>query len=604
MSRGFEVGGCGYTPDRRNRREKKSLSPNVIKGAAGIAVLALTLVYGERVCSVYMNSRDTLKGPVADLLKEKGPEKDHPESFKPGELIPEDERSGQNILIAAHPDGKFSSAESGYKTYFNDYLKSFLDALPKGTNVHIVIADDNKDLCLNIAKEIFPHLNFSILEMPYSGRGLEFIQDNVFASGTTDAQGKFSIAKSHADKEEFERDTDCRWESAWWQGMSTNEKAEYALRMFVDDFLGKRHPDKFSTTDVNLRFDGGDMYVTRLPDGKTALIIGGKTIADNLVLLKDECPPYQFVGTISRTNARYHLAGIKRQFKDRFGVDEVIVLDEDQIMYGSSEENGHSKNPDSVMHPLFFHTDMVVKTATSPTGEHIAFCTDYDPEKLPELAKTLCDMGGCYGPNGKDIPLETTTDRLQEMLEYLERVQAQFRDLGYKVVKLPCGSSAVLNYTNSVMFTDENGVKVVIVPQYGIPEDAVAVEEYKKAGFKVLAASYADFVKDTNAMSDHNNLLHKMDLRENADAGMNANGSWHCRSVVLGSSLPTPKKAEPQKEQKERKQPIKELKAWKKQHVAPNQHAPHKQQAQKNPNSGNKKKHIPKYSRQNYSPRD
>jgi|GEM_PF-3501637 len=590
-----------YTPPEDRRfKKRKEMSPRKLGlgVAAAAVVVTLAALYGDKVWdSIYQGkSRDTLNGHVADLLNS---EKESPENFPHDTLIPEDERSGENIMIAAHPSNQLSSPESGYREYFDMTLKPFLNALLRGTNVYIVITDENKDACLAVAKEMFPHLNFIILEMPYAGRGIEFIQDNVFATGATDKDGKFKIAKSFMDREVFRRDTDCFWEP-WFAAMSKNESAEHAARMFTDDFLEEFYPERFSATDVDLRFDGGDLHVTRLPNGKTALVIGPKTIADNIILDKNICPPYKAVLALPKEDAVVRMNDIKESFKKRFGVDEVIILGDDHILRVNPDNSG---KPDPIVPPLFFHTDMVVKTATNSSGEHIAFCTDYDPANFVKIMKDICDAAGCYNPDGSDAPIAPMAERMRDsVMFYLQSVQWQFSSLGYEVVKLPCGVSATLNYTNSVMFTGKGGEKFVIVPRYGIPQDLEAVAAYTKAGFKVLIADYSGFVDSVNEDVDWNNWWEKRSFftEPDPDAGMNDNGSWHCRSVVLGSTAPT-KKMAPLKGDKypEMKKP----KGWKSPHMSPNKHDS-RQQAERGPNLRHKKRHIPPYQRQIYSPPD
>jgi len=241
-----------YTPENRRHRKSPGKSPVklALGTAAGLAVLTIASLYGEKIHEAVFQtkSRATLNGPIADHLEETD---DCVESFEYGSLIPEDERSGENIMIAAHPNSKlFISAESTYEKYFESIMSPFLKALPEGTNVQIIITDDYKDECFNVASRMFPHLKFSILQLPYAGKGLEFIQDNVFASGRTDTQGRFQIARSSVDKEAFQRDTDCFWEP-WFASMSKSEAAEYGVRLFADDFLAKKYPDQFVATNAH-----------------------------------------------------------------------------------------------------------------------------------------------------------------------------------------------------------------------------------------------------------------------------------------------------------------------------------------------------------------
>jgi len=587
------------TPQYVDHRRQNSAPNRVTLGVVAVAAV-LAAGYAHKVWdAVYGKSNESLNGPIADFLKE---DPGKVESFDSGVLIPEDERPGENILISIPKLGQLHhlTVSGIYRSYLEETMKPFLDSLPAGTNVHIAISDADKDECMEVAKELFPNLNFSIYELPYGGGGIEFIQDNVFATGSTDEKGRFEIAKSGKDREAFEKDTTPARFEPWWATMSTNERAEYATRMFADDFLAKSYPDKFTATNLDLRFEGGDLHITRLPSGKTALVIGRKTIADNVTINKKTGHPYQESAVISSNEAVSQLSDIKEDFKQRFGVDEVIVLAEDSILRFNRTEDGR---PAPLMNALFFHTDMALKTATNPDGEHIAFCTDYDPAKLPALTESICDATGCYDDDGQKMPIEKLVPKLQPTIDYLKDIQDQFQALGYKVVKLPCGTNAVLNYTNSVMFTGKSGEKFVIVPQYGIPEDKEAVMAYMNAGFKVLTANYSEVIAGIKSAAEYNNVIAGIVDGKEADAGVNDTGSWHCRTVVLGGTLPTPKKVEPPIIQKEKKQPIKQPKSWKQQHVAPNQHPSHRQQAQKNPQLGKKKRHIPPYQKHVY-PRD
>jgi len=163
------------------------------------------------------------------------------------------------------------------------------------------------------------------------------------------------------------------------------------------------------------------------------------------------------------------------------GVNDVIFIDEPnirrQINLGARISHEWLKSYD------FFHSDMIVKTATASDGRGIAFCSDQ----------------AVKGPDSG----------------YLWRIQEQFVGLGYDVKLLGCGPCAAMNYTNSVMFKPTRHSKtVVMLPQYGAPGDEEAAKVYESCGFEVRKV-------DMSAIS-------RLPIEDRMTTG-----SLHCRAVVM-----------------------------------------------------------------------
>ena len=422
---------------------------------------------------------------------------DELESFAYGEIIPEDERTGKNIMIGINPESKFVSARD-LPDSISEVYGSLLESLAEGTTVRIVIPEgieqDPEDI-----REEYPHLNISFYEVPFSREGNDFMQDVVFASGSKDEQGRFLIGTSRLDvaltdsvirKYQY----DVRGRAVIDTHLILDEPLRTTTTKGVgaigDDILAKKYPDIFSKKMVLPPVAGGDLAITRLPNGKLGALVG----RHNLMRLFDGLSR-NAAGSVSPNYFNNILEDSKRKYAKALGVDEVIIPGQEHMKtyladYGMIDLKKmlmECLSGDTPKNFPFFHIDMAVKTATTPDGENVAFCTDIESRKneYPSNAKT-----------------------------YLDDIRSQFGDLGFKIVNLPCGPHAPMNYTNCLMFTNEEGEKIVMLPQYGIDEDKEAENIYRSQGFKVVPVDMTDSM-DTSAKT----------------AGRE--GSLHCRTVVL-----------------------------------------------------------------------
>jgi hypothetical protein len=173
---------------------------------------------------------------------------------------------------------------------------------------------------------------------------------------------------------------------------------------------------------------------------------------------------------------------VKALYRDSFGV-EVIILDEPYITR-EVKRNGYVKHS-GLRSYGFFHADMLVKTATNPDGKALAFCSS---------------NAGCSSESGDCC--------------YLPRIQEQFAGLGYQVVPIETGQYPVTNYANSLMFRPAPGRRIVLLPQYGITQDAAAERAYLSHGFEVRKVDQS--------------YIKRLPLEQKALLG-----GPHCKAVVL-----------------------------------------------------------------------
>lgn len=267
------------------------------------------------------------------------------------------------------------------------------------------------------------------------------------------------------------------------------EELDAGVGLFGDEFLSNDNPDKFATKYVPLKTVGGDMHITRLPNGGTGLIVGKNTLSEMVNILKMEAnnnrvmteeewrdfdlmEPQEFADLMKK---------IRELYMEHFAVDEVIFVDEPYIRNHIRRKN---KIQSSAMRGYaFFHSDMLVKTATDKDGRPVAFCTS-------------CESGS------------------EKENDYARRVGNQFAKLGYEVYSLPCGRVPAMNYSNAIMFKNAKGGKVVMLPQYGIPEDEEAEMVYARRGFEVRKIDMS--------------YIGRMPLENQA-----LTGSVHCKFVVM-----------------------------------------------------------------------
>ena len=226
---------------------------------------------------------------------------------------------------------------------------------------------------------------------------------------------------------------------------------------------------------------------TRLPDGRMGLIVGKMNLAYSVMARLDMDSDEEYMKG-DRFGAE--MDRVKADYRDYFGVDEVIIIDEDRLQ---RQRDGYVNLREMIKGSEFFHNDMMIKTATNPAGERVAYITNID--------------------NWPEDPLDRYTGG-ETPRKYLARVRAQFEELGYKIVEMPCTNYAALNYANTIMFDHPEEGKTVVVPQYGEPTDAEAVAIYEREGFKVRKVDMS-FVQE---------------LTEEQRRTM---GSVHCRFAVL-----------------------------------------------------------------------
>ncbi|MFA7685807.1 MAG: hypothetical protein WCX95_03330 [Candidatus Gracilibacteria bacterium] len=526
----------------------------------GVGALVVSLCVGfgkDAYDTVYGNG---LKATQA--LEEVLNDPEQLDQVKESEIIPEDERSGQNLLISAHPMRRILK-ERGYETFFETTFKTMFDLLPDDTNIHLIVPEDSSELALEVARKMFPRLNFATYDMPPAYPGIEYAQDTFFATGGFDEQGRSILATSSCDKELIAQ-TSLKEDKAPLKMADLlpfsqrNRRAISGVILLGDELLAKRYPHKFTKRDVPVRLEGGDMHISRMPDGKIALIVGLKNLAET-VATGVNTTKGTAIGrgnTIDITTVLSFKEEVRDLYKKSFsGVDEVIFLGEDFLPLMEDEqlrlrEITQSKYPEmrdnllyrdlidrkSLISPhnsLFFHLDMMLKTVTTPSGEHVAICTEFNEEQaLTYFKRTTAQL------EDDQYDIEHT-DKIKASifreLRFLEVVQRQFAELGYKIVKIPCGPVPTMNYTNSVVFKGKGDEKIAIVPQYGIPEDAQALEVYRDLGFTVLAPSYKDFIDETidDTTSAVSQVLRDAGARENSH-GLEGIGSYHCKTVILG----------------------------------------------------------------------
>lgn len=556
---------------RANRRRQRQENPGWIREkltpgrlGMGITIAAMCAVFGGKVYdSLYGNGQKAL-AELGEVIN--GPEKN--EKVEKSDIVPEDERSGKNLLVAAHPLNQLMY-ERGYRKYFEETFTTMFNLLPKGTNIHLAVPEASREEALKVAKEMYPHLNFIAYDMPTTDAGIEYAQDTFFATGGFDENGRVILATSALDDEYLNKGLMAQAENTLsyarlWPFHLDNVRASYGVLSFGDELLAKRYPDKFVARDVPVRTEGGDMHISRTPDGKIILVVGRKNLTETAVfkdpnLTKDRGV---YFGLTGPNFVLERLEEIRILYQKAFGVDKVVFLGEDFLYTLAREEYdrrrelegdylGYEGRPSydrmvdqesavPVMSSFFFHLDMALKTVTTSSGESVAFCTDYTEEQAMEYADMLISES-----MGEDAPREykeRLKNAVREEVAFLRTVQRQFHDLGYKVVKLPCGLYPALNYTNSVVFKGEGGEKIAIVPQYGIPEDRQALEAYESLGFKILASDYTDLIDVTveDSKSQTGRVLEELGVK-NVSTGLKGIGSYHCRTVVLGE----PEEAKP-----------------------------------------------------------
>ena len=515
----------GEVTDQRKttRREFLKIARDCILGAMAVGlVVDVTSECMKQVDEMRDKTIPRVKDVASNLRDES------PESLEEGQLIPEDERTGQNILIGMIPTHFNSSIFGGYdfEDMVKDYYDGLLSNLSPGTQVKVMIPKGSKAEFHEYVDAVYPNLIFTSYEMPLSLSGYNYAQDVIFATGSKDDKGRFLLASSKADASKhlklqtyYDRTSSppATIDMRKLYDSNVDQLSSIGLQTMGDELLVADNNDDFARTVLPVNCTGGDVQPTRLPNGKTGLIVGASSILETSLFSNFNG---NHLGIINKVVGleffKDTIENIKNEYKKSFNVDEVIFIGEDLLIDRYTTENGghidYSKmvrevsSPDQASeHFPFFHSDMVVKTATAPNGEKIAFCSDVETERENFSAETI---------------------------QYLREVQKQFAQAGYKVIKVPCGDFASTNYVNGTMYTDSNGAKVVHVPQYGIESDSKAAAIYKENGFKVLGADMSQLTS-ANILSKLYNRLQKAITGIDNDLDPRKAGSTHCRTVVL-----------------------------------------------------------------------
>ncbi|MDA1060830.1 MAG: hypothetical protein O3B47_03480 [bacterium] len=486
----------------RNRRNDASRRAFLKHMTTAVAVgTAFTIAPGLKLLEEN-SQRDEANKRAAEILATPKPEGIIPKSY----LIPEDERTGNDIIVSVNPVHSVVGLMGyDYDSIFEKFLDPVLSPLAPGTNVHATAPIGQKDEFLDEAVERYPNLNFVVYEMPNMDN-LGYMQDIVFSTGSKDENGRFVLASSSLDSGQYARlpkytpPTLPTINGARIKNLIVDQgevrDAIGAVILLGDEMLDRDYPKAFNAVRVPVKTEGGDLSITRLPDGGVGLIVGPENLTETIInMANDEAGETKYnahvrrfsgeepVGTSKMPGLEFLelLKKARALYEKSFEVDQVIIIDEARIKsLGSMGEAGVHVDFNDIKKKSFFHSDMVVKTATDAKGKPVAFCT----HSIQSSERS-----------------------------YLRRVQHQFSQLGYDVVQVPVGYYPATNYVNSQMFT-RNGEKVAIVPQYGYPEDEDAVSVYESRGFKVVKTDMSN-------------------LRETPKEEIMNIGSLHCRAEIL-----------------------------------------------------------------------
>lgn len=545
---------------------RSKLTPKNI--GAGIIIASLCGAFGKDLYeTAYGDSATTVAETESVIDDFEGHER-----VNKSDLIPEDERSGRNLLVSASPL-RMIMKKSGYQTFFEETFKTMFEILPAGTTIHLVAPEDSSDLAMEVAREMFPQLNFVLYAMPPTHPGIEYAQDTFFATGGFDEKGRSVLAASTCDHSSWNALIEHFQPAETWGDAlpfgDQRKKVCYAPVLMGDEMLAKRYPEKFMDKDVPVKTEGGDIHISRMPNGKIALVVGLKNLAETVFFgIKDPATGRLVTEDYAPTTTMVFefMEEAKKMYKKTFDVDEVIIAGEEFLYLAAMEQyrrideahnhyrayRKHTRYEQMIYQEVidgipphnqfFFHLDMALKTVTTPSGESVALCTEFTNKDAKKIVDAQFSEEVGEGQNLDEEYRSYLEERREKAFDALSResmytqlIQAQFDQLGYKVVKLPCGPAPAMNYTNSVVFMGEGSEKVAIVPQYGISEDTQAVKAYESLGFKVLAPSYKDLIDSTVEQQKGmlGRTLGEMGLK-GTDIGLLGIGSYHCRTVILG----------------------------------------------------------------------
>ena len=290
------------------------------------------------------------------------------EYLSKGFVIPEDERTGDNILMtASFSTGELIKKEDGFSiSYYNIddpvFLawKNILGQLPQGTHVRLVTESDTSEILVQALRKEYPYLTISpyaVVEksdlMPY----LAYPRDAFFATGRVDEKNKFVLLQSETDtimnKSMLDASASLKDEEGYTSVIYT------VIRGEIDKVLAIKSPDVFALKGVQPSCINGDLQAVRFPGGKSGLILGRENLYASLIasnLLK------------ARTDKRLELSlrasindveMIKTLYKNTFAVDEVVLLGEEELIRKFDNQRFLSLHEDIKRHEVF-HSDMVV----------------------------------------------------------------------------------------------------------------------------------------------------------------------------------------------------------------------------------------------------
>lgn len=491
---------------QRTARELPDASPYDmdITRRAALAAIGGSLVGGFAFLRNFFNHRSQFALAV-DSAEKIADTQRTPEKLPNGCLIPEDERTGKTILTSMLPEHSSLPIVGGYD--FNNLRSAsadpILSALPQGTMVELMVPGESGEAALEYASKLHPHLKFGICEVPAAEDGFTYPQDGVYATGSRDKQGRFLLAGNAFDSKLYRADMASNFRDREYakysrammsqgslndlrMGEDNIQTAGIAMRLLGDEFLAKSYPGKFNLKHLPVMAVGGDLPITRLPNGKVGLIMGKDNLSRMIQMMQLERigrpVDVRDINEMGKDQFFDLMEKVKALYRDSFGV-EVIVLDEPYITR-EVKRNGYVKHS-GLRSYGFFHADMLVKTATSPDGKALAFCS----------SNTEC-------------PSESDDCR------YLPRIQEQFAGLGYQVVPIETGQYPVMNYANSLMFRPDQKRRIVLLPQYGISQDAAAERNFLDHGFEVRKVDQS--------------YIKRLPIEQKA-----LMGGPHCKAVVL-----------------------------------------------------------------------
>lgn len=373
-------------------------------------------------------------------------------------LIPEWERTGSDILIA------ISSKNGDIDSALRNRWDSILHAFPPHTRVYVVAAGKAGAFVESSLRPQHDHLQFSVYPLPCPGFYDDeiFAQDIIFATGSRDSSGRFQLLASDFDHRIMRE--------------GSFESQQTGSVLLIDELLAERYPKVFKTHQVAVICEGGDMEITRLPNGKSALVVGTSVMVRMVCYLASLMSKQ--TGESYAMSVPEAFTAVEEYYRKTFNVEEVIVLNPGSIFRACSlvpkEYTPHLSSVSFT--PAFYHQDMIVRPTVDPKGKYVAFCTTIDPSTM-------------------------TLNPYDEIL--LRQARVQFEVLGYEIVDLPFGIEPAQNYTNVQMFTPSGKNTTVLLPQYGHPFDNLARSKYEQRGYTVIPVDFSGADPDDFSGSVH-----------------------------------------------------------------------------------------------------